>query len=160
MPPTWLPCPIEARICAENPAQGFLPATGTLRTLRTPEATRFTPGAVRLDSGVAAGRRRVKRVPDDLDARLHMAMLYARLGRADEARAEVDHSLELAPRDGFASYHAACVFCLLADPDDLDRALELLFNARDRGYYLRGELTRNTDLDVLRSLPSFGELED
>ena len=46
---------IEARICAENPAQGFLPSTGTLRTLRTPEARRFTPGDVRLDSGVAAG---------------------------------------------------------------------------------------------------------
>jgi len=46
---------IEARICAENPAQGFLPSTGTLRTLRTPEATRFTPGTVRMDSGVAAG---------------------------------------------------------------------------------------------------------
>ena len=46
---------IEARICAENPAQGFLPATGTLHTLRTPDATRFAPGAVRLDSGVSAG---------------------------------------------------------------------------------------------------------
>jgi len=46
---------IEARICAENPAQGFLPATGTLRTLRTPDATHFAPGAVRLDSGVSAG---------------------------------------------------------------------------------------------------------
>lgn len=112
------------------------------------------------DSGVAAGRRQVKRVPDDIDARLHMAMLYARLGRADEARTEVEASLELAPRDGFTCYHAACVFCLLADPDDLDRAVELLVSARDRGYYLRGELTRNTDLDVLRSLPGFRELED
>ena len=46
---------IEARICAENPAQGFLPATGTLRTLRTPQASRFTQGGVRLDMGVAAG---------------------------------------------------------------------------------------------------------
>ncbi|MFT6833584.1 MAG: hypothetical protein ACJAZN_003769, partial [Planctomycetota bacterium] len=38
-------------------------------------------------------------------------------------------------------------------------AIELLTNARDRGYYMRGELTRNTDLDVLRSLPEFGELQ-
>lgn len=112
------------------------------------------------DSGVAAGRRQVKDAPDDLDGRLHMAMLYARLGRADEARAEVDLCLELAPRDGFTAYHAACVFCLLADPDDLERALDLLVNARDRGYFLRGELARNTDFDVLRSLPAFRALED
>ena len=44
---------------------------------------------------------------------------------------------------------------LLADPDDLDRAIELLHSARDRGYFLFGELARNTDLDVLRSLPGF-----
>ena len=112
------------------------------------------------DSGVAAGRRQVKDAPDDLDGRLHMAMLYARLGRADEARAEVDLCLEIAPRDSFTAYHAACVFCLLADPDDLERALDLLVNARDRGYFLRGELARNTDFDVLRSLPAFRALED
>lgn len=112
------------------------------------------------DSGIAAGRRQVKRVPDDLDARLHMAMLYARLGRADEANAEVEASLEIAPRDGFTFFHAACVCALLAGPDELDRAVELLVQARDRGYYLRGEIARNTDLDVLRSLPEFRALED
>jgi len=46
---------IEARICAEQPEAGFLPAIGTLRTLRTPEAARFRIAPVRIDSGVAAG---------------------------------------------------------------------------------------------------------
>jgi len=52
---------IEARIYAENPARGFLPSTGTLRHLRTPEAIEFrvppagTGSAVRLDSGVRQG---------------------------------------------------------------------------------------------------------
>jgi 3-methylcrotonyl-CoA carboxylase alpha subunit len=48
---------IEARIYAENPAKGFLPATGTLRHLRTPEAVEFrADGApVRVDSGVREG---------------------------------------------------------------------------------------------------------
>ncbi|MEM6675307.1 MAG: protein kinase [Planctomycetota bacterium] len=110
------------------------------------------------DSGIAAGRQRLKAAPDDIDCRLHTAMLYARLGRADEARAEAQHALDIAPRDGFTCYHSACVHALIADPDDLDRAIELLESARDRGYYLRGELTRNTDLDVLRSLPAFREL--
>jgi 3-methylcrotonyl-CoA carboxylase alpha subunit len=43
---------IEARIYAENPAKGFLPSTGTLRHLRTPEERR---GSVRVDSGVRQG---------------------------------------------------------------------------------------------------------
>ena len=46
---------IEARICAEQPEAGFLPAIGILRTMRTPEAARFQVAPVRIDSGVAAG---------------------------------------------------------------------------------------------------------
>jgi 3-methylcrotonyl-CoA carboxylase alpha subunit len=56
---------IEARICAENPDAGFLPATGTLRTLRWPAhvalrrnvdaAAQHEPAAVRIDAGVREG---------------------------------------------------------------------------------------------------------
>jgi 3-methylcrotonyl-CoA carboxylase alpha subunit len=53
---------LEARIYAENPDKGFLPSTGTLRHLDTPDAVQFevggTPGqpaAVRVDSGVREG---------------------------------------------------------------------------------------------------------
>jgi 3-methylcrotonyl-CoA carboxylase alpha subunit len=46
---------IEARICAENPDAQFLPATGRLDVFRTPEATRFERGTVRLDAGVREG---------------------------------------------------------------------------------------------------------
>jgi len=56
---------IEARICAENPDANFLPATGTLRTLRWPEHVAFRrnadaqalhePAAVRIDAGVREG---------------------------------------------------------------------------------------------------------
>ena len=54
---------IEARIYAENPEKGFLPAVGSLLHLRTPAAVSFTtgiddggePAAVRIDSGVRAG---------------------------------------------------------------------------------------------------------
>ncbi|NLT07266.1 MAG: ATP-grasp domain-containing protein [Solirubrobacterales bacterium] len=41
---------VEARVYAEDPAAGFLPATGTLRRWRVPDG----PG-LRLDAGVAAG---------------------------------------------------------------------------------------------------------
>ena len=54
---------IEARVYAENPEKGFLPSTGTLRHLRSPEAAAFRidgshpgePAAVRIDSGVRKG---------------------------------------------------------------------------------------------------------
>ena len=46
---------IEARICAENPERDFLPATGPLVVYRTPPAQLFSPGTVRIDSGVREG---------------------------------------------------------------------------------------------------------
>jgi len=46
---------IEARICAENPLQQFLPATGRLNVYRTPTASHFAISPVRVDSGVREG---------------------------------------------------------------------------------------------------------
>ncbi len=46
---------IEARICAENPDNNFLPATGTLAVYRKPQAVSFERGAVRFDDGVREG---------------------------------------------------------------------------------------------------------
>ncbi len=46
---------IEARICAENPDNNFLPATGTLQVYRKPQATSFERGTTRIDDGVREG---------------------------------------------------------------------------------------------------------
>jgi len=50
---------IEARICAENPDAGFLPATGTMDVLRWPPHVRFertsSANPVRVDAGVGEG---------------------------------------------------------------------------------------------------------
>ena len=46
---------IEARICAENPENNFLPATGTLAVYRKPACTSFEIGNVRVDDGVREG---------------------------------------------------------------------------------------------------------
>ena len=46
---------IEARICAENPDNNFLPATGTLQVYRKPQAVSFERGDVRFDDGVREG---------------------------------------------------------------------------------------------------------
>lgn len=46
---------IEARICAENPDNNFLPATGTLFTYQKPEHSTFEIDGVRIDDGVREG---------------------------------------------------------------------------------------------------------
>ena len=46
---------IEARICAENPDQQFLPAIGHLSRLRPPPSSAFTRSPVRWDAGVRPG---------------------------------------------------------------------------------------------------------
>ncbi|HEY9106811.1 MAG TPA: acetyl/propionyl/methylcrotonyl-CoA carboxylase subunit alpha [Roseateles sp.] len=46
---------IEARICAENPDAGFLPATGMLDVAHWPSHVAFERGNVRIDAGVREG---------------------------------------------------------------------------------------------------------
>jgi 3-methylcrotonyl-CoA carboxylase alpha subunit len=46
---------IEARICAENPDNNFLPATGTLHVYAKPVHTAFGRSGVRVDDGVRQG---------------------------------------------------------------------------------------------------------
>ncbi|NBS45871.1 MAG: acetyl/propionyl/methylcrotonyl-CoA carboxylase subunit alpha [Betaproteobacteria bacterium] len=46
---------IEARICAENPDNQFLPATGTLHAYRKPAHAAFAAAPVRFDDGVREG---------------------------------------------------------------------------------------------------------
>lgn len=46
---------IEARICAETPDNGFLPATGTLHVYRKPACSSFAISDVRVDDGVREG---------------------------------------------------------------------------------------------------------
>ncbi len=80
---------IEARICAENPNQDFLPATGPLWHFSGPEASHFcfTAGGVRLDTGVTQG---------DLVSPFYDSMLAKLIvwgADRDEALAKLDKAL-------------------------------------------------------------------
>jgi acetyl/propionyl-CoA carboxylase alpha subunit len=75
---------VEVRVCAENPAAGFLPSAGPLLAVREPSA----PG-VRVDSGIAAGMT----VPMEYDP------LLAKLSAYGATRAEAIRRLERAVRD-------------------------------------------------------------
>ncbi len=79
---------IEARICAENPENNFLPATGTLHVYRKPQATAFERGAVRIDDGVREGDA-ISPYYDSMIAKLivHGATREEALARLDAALA-------------------------------------------------------------------------
>ncbi len=107
------------------------------------------------DKGIATAHKHLTKVPDDQDARLHMAMLQARIGLHDEARAQVEEARRRAPKDGFTAFHSASVFVLMGE---LDAAIDALVLAQERGYYVKSELHRNRDFDVLRGMKRFEDL--
>ena len=82
---------IEARICAENPDNNFLPATGTLHVYGLPACTTFerADDAVRVDSGVREGDT-ISPYYDSMVAKLivHGATREQALARMDTALAQ------------------------------------------------------------------------
>jgi len=81
---------IEARICAENPDNNFLPATGTLHVYRKPAATAFQRSRVRIDDGVREGGE-ISPFYDSMIAKLivHGSTREEALARLDAALAQV-----------------------------------------------------------------------
>ena len=82
---------IEARICAENPDNNFLPATGTLHVYGLPACTTFerADNAARVDSGVRQGDS-ISPFYDSMVAKLivHGATREQALARMDTALAQ------------------------------------------------------------------------
>jgi 3-methylcrotonyl-CoA carboxylase alpha subunit len=81
---------IEARICAENPLQQFLPATGSLNVYRTPAASNFAISPIRVDSGVREGDE-ISPYYDSMVAKLivHGANREQALAQLDAALSEL-----------------------------------------------------------------------
>ena len=80
---------IEARICAENPDNQFLPSTGTLHVYRKPSAAAFEVAPVRFDDGVSEGDE-ISPYYDSMIAKLivHGANRKQALARLDAALAQ------------------------------------------------------------------------
>ena len=80
---------IEARICAENPDNNFLPTTGTLHVYDKPVCTAFERGTVRVDDGVRQGDT-ISPFYDSMVAKLivHGQTREEALARLDEALAQ------------------------------------------------------------------------
>jgi adenylate cyclase len=116
---------------------------------------RYTEAIQIADRGIGAARKHLAEVADDQEARLHLARLLARMGLGDDARGVVSEARKRAPKDAYTSFHAACVHALLGE---IELALTLLGEAQERGYFLRPELVRNADLELLRGRREFAQL--
>jgi 3-methylcrotonyl-CoA carboxylase alpha subunit len=80
---------IEARICAENPDNNFLPATGALNVYRKPAHTGFERSDLRIDDGVRQGDA-ISPFYDSMIAKLivHGATREEALAKMDRALSE------------------------------------------------------------------------
>ncbi len=110
---------IEARICAENPDNDFLPATGHLDVYRLPEHAAFgiNPEGVRIDSGVREGDE-ISPFYDPMIAKLivHGATREEALARLDAALAQT-HIVGVATNVAFLRRVAASRSFAAADLD-------------------------------------------
>ncbi len=128
---------IEARICAENPDNNFLPATGTLRVYRKPPCTAFeranrsdTGVAVRIDDGVREGDA-ISPWYDSMVAKLivHADTREQALARLDEALGQI-HIVGLATNVQFLRHVVRSPSFAQADLDTalIEREKAVLFD--------------------------------
>ncbi|MDQ6880823.1 MAG: acetyl/propionyl/methylcrotonyl-CoA carboxylase subunit alpha, partial [Pseudomonadota bacterium] len=133
---------IEARICAENPDNNFLPATGTLRVYRKPPCSAFESAkrsdggvTVRIDDGVREGDA-ISPFYDSMIAKLivHADTRDQALARLDEALGET-HIVGLATNVQFLRHVVRSASFAQADLDTalIERESAVLFNQETVG---------------------------
>jgi 3-methylcrotonyl-CoA carboxylase alpha subunit len=128
---------IEARICAENPDNNFLPATGTLHVYGLPPCRSFerADAGVRVDSGVRAGDS-ISPYYDSMVAKLivHGSTRQEALARLDAALAQT-HIVGLTTNVQFLRHVVASASFAKADLDTalIPREAVVLFHQEKLG---------------------------
>ena len=96
---------------------------------------------------------------ENFRTRIWLGLLYAALGRRDQALAQTRIALALEPADPWALYHAGCIRALLGDRNE---ALRLIRRALDNGFlslhYVTGYQRLGFPLHSLRNDPGLHEL--
>ena len=88
----------------------------------------------------------IHKVPEDLRARIMLAIDYASVGRIDDAMREVNLAIALRPDETLVLYNAACAFATM---DKKAEALSTLRKARDAGFRDTGWARSDPDLSSL-----------
>ena len=126
------------------PIVNSLGALGKEETLRNVQQRR-----------VVALETHLKNVPEDPRARMHLAVLYAGMGRVEDAVRETNLAITLRGNEATVLYNAACVFCLLKRRNE---ALDAIRKAWDSGCKDADWARRDPDLALLHGDPEFEKL--
>jgi serine/threonine protein kinase/tetratricopeptide (TPR) repeat protein len=94
-------------------------------------------------------------VPEDVRARIMLAIDYAAAGRVDDAMREVNLAMVLRPDEASVLYNAACAFCKM---DKKAEALGALRKAWTAGFGDPDWARRDPDLALLHGDPEFERL--
>jgi non-specific serine/threonine protein kinase len=97
----------------------------------------------------------LRQVPEDVRARVMLAIDYAVGGRTDDAMREVNLATTLRPDDALVSYNAACAFSMMKKKDE---ALAALRRAWEAGFRDPDWVRRDPDLAMLHGDPEFERL--
>ncbi len=97
----------------------------------------------------------LRTVPEDARARVLVAADYAILGRAEDARREVDLAIALRSNETTVLYNAACVYCQLGRKAE---ALDALARASEAGFKDAQWARRDPDLALLHGEAEFERL--
>jgi TolB-like protein/Tfp pilus assembly protein PilF len=97
----------------------------------------------------------LKRVPEDVRARVALAIDYAILDRTEDSLREVNLAMLLRPDEATVLYNAACAYCRLGRKKE---ALEALTKAHAAGFIDSEWARRDPDLTILHDDPGFERL--
>ena len=97
----------------------------------------------------------LKRVPEDVRARVALAIDYAILGRAEDSLREVNLAMLLRPDEASVLYNAACAYCRLGRKTE---ALDVLAKSHAAGFGDSDWARRDPDLALLHGDPEFERL--
>jgi tetratricopeptide (TPR) repeat protein len=97
----------------------------------------------------------LRKVPEDVRARMMLGIDYAVAGRIEDAMREVNIAMMLRPDDAITMYNAACAYCKM---DKLPEAMDALKRSWDAGYRDARWARRDPDLLKLQGDPEFERL--
>ncbi len=104
---------------------------------------------------IAIYEGQVKKVPEDARARVLLGSDYAKHGRLDDAKRELDMAMSLRPDDTMILYNSACAFCAMNKPDD---ALNAIRKAWEAGFRDPIWTRQDPDLALLHGNEEFERL--
>jgi non-specific serine/threonine protein kinase len=128
----------------------YIPFLLVLERLGKPEAA-----AAMHQQLIRALEQQLESVPEDVRARILLAVRHASTGKETEAIHQLEIAITLRPKDANILYNASCVYGLLQKKAE---ALDLLKRAKDVGFPSFDWAARDPDLSCLHHDPEFQQI--